>query len=60
MIAIGILLLVAGSIFIFTSTMAYGDIGISMLYTGITAILAGIGFLVGSRRISRMKNSDKR
>lgn len=58
MIAIGVLLLVAGGIFIFTSTMAFGDIGISILYAGITAILSGIGFLVTNSRLKRMNKED--
>lgn len=50
MLAIGILLLVF-SVICFASGMgAFGDIGISMIYTAVTALLSGLGFVIGSRR----------
>lgn len=50
MLTIGILLLVFSVVCFFSGMSAFGDIGISMLYTAITCLLAGIGFVVGSRR----------
>ena len=53
MIAIGVLLIVASVISIISGTVAFGDIGVSMMYSGVIALLAGIGFLVANSRINR-------
>lgn len=55
MIAIGVLLLVTSVIAVLSGTIAYGDIGVSMVYVGVVALLAGIGFLVGNNKINHMK-----
>ena len=50
MLAIGILLIVFSVICFISGMNGYGDIGISMLYTAVTSLLAGLGFVIGSRR----------
>ena len=48
--AIGIILIVWGICGIALGTMMYGDIGIACIVGAVTALLSGIGFLLGSRK----------
>ena len=41
---IGLLLIIVGVIGLISSTVAFGDIGISLALAGIIGILSGIGF----------------
>lgn len=47
---LGILLIVVGLIGTYLSTIAVGDIGLSFLYSGVVAILCGIGFMRAQRK----------
>lgn len=49
--AIGILLILAGIAGFGLSTMAFGDIGLSIAYGGVIALLSGIGFLNTSKKV---------
>ena len=49
--AIGILLILAGIAGFVLSGVAFGDIGLSFAYSGVIALLSGIGFLVTSKKV---------
>ena len=59
MVAIGVLLIIVSVICFASSTLAYGDIGISIFFTSIISLLCGIGFLVGRGRIKRLEDRDR-
>ena len=48
--AIGIILIVWGGLGLLMGLMMFGDIGLACIVGAVTAILSGIGFLLGSRR----------
>lgn len=51
---IGIILIVIGSIGTLLSLMMFGDIGVAAFIGSITAILAGIGFIMVNRKINKL------
>ncbi|GGO06603.1 hypothetical protein [Saccharibacillus kuerlensis] len=52
---IGIILIIFGVLAILMGSMMYGDIGIAAIIGATTALLSGIGFLLTSKRLSRME-----
>ena len=48
---IGILLILAGIAGFVFSTMAFGDIGLSFGFSGVVALLTGIGFLSAAKKM---------
>lgn len=48
---VGILLIVVGVVGILMGMMMFGDIGIACMVGAITALLAGIGFLITDKRL---------
>ncbi len=55
MTAIGILLIILGAFGLMAGTMAFGDIGIACGLAGASALLSGIGFLIGAKRIKKLE-----
>lgn len=55
MVAIGVLLIIAGAFGIMSGPMAFGDIGIAIFLGGIVGLLAGIGFLVLNNRLKTIE-----
>jgi positive regulator of sigma E activity len=53
MLAIAILLLILGFVGIIMASFMFGDIGIAAGIGAMTAILAGIGFLIAHRRLPK-------
>jgi len=52
---IGILLIIAGGLGLVGSTIAFGDIGLSMGIAGVIGVLAGIGFLIAAEPVNAWK-----
>lgn len=52
---IGILLLIVGGLGLLASSAMFGDIGIAAAIGSITALLAGIGFLIASKPVNYLK-----
>jgi hypothetical protein len=48
---IGILLVVVGAIGIVMASMMFGDIGVAALIGAVTALLSGMGFIIGARKL---------
>ena len=53
---IGILLILDGIFGIWASTHAFGDIGVACMIAGIAAFLSGIGMILASYKIRKMKS----
>ncbi len=53
---VGILLLILGVAGIGMGSIMYGDIGIACIVGGLAALLSGIGFLMTSGEIKKLKN----
>ena len=53
MLVIAILLLILGCAGIFMASMMFGDIGIAAAICALTAILAGIGFIIAHKRLPK-------
>ena len=49
---IGVLLIIAGGLGLIGSTIAFGDIGLSMGIAGVIGVLAGIGFLIAAEPVN--------
>lgn len=50
---IGVLLIIVGVLGIWAGTQAFGDIGISCMIGGISALLSGIGFMIAAGKIKK-------
>lgn len=48
---IAVLLMVVGFVSLVMSTVAFGDIGVAILISGIVSLLSGIGFFLASRKV---------
>lgn len=57
MVAVGVLLVITGGFGLVVGMFAYGDIGIAAFIAGAAALLAGIGFLVGSKRVKALEDN---
>ncbi len=55
MLVIGILLILWGFLGILMGMLMFGDIGIACIVGAVTALLSGIGFIIGSIKISKIK-----
>lgn len=53
MLVIAILLLILGLMGIIMASMMFGDIGIAAAIGALTAILAGIGFIITNKRLPK-------
>ena len=52
---IGILLLILGGFGLLASSAMFGDIGIAAAIGALTAVLAGIGFLIAAKPVNYLK-----
>ena len=53
---IGIILIIWGVLGIIMGMMMFGDIGIACIVGAVTAILSGVGFLLGGKTIKKNAN----
>ena len=56
---IGILLIILGLIGLFFSTLMFGDIGIACGIGALTALLSGIGFILGHSKLNKIVKDNK-
>lgn len=50
MLVVGILLLILGVVGVIIASFMFGDISVAAFIGALTALLAGIGFIIGNKR----------